>query len=240
MSNLPKTMSTISKRIQDFTMLLYGPPKIGKSTFTSKIEVEGFKFNRPLFLATEPGLKHLNVYKKKVSNWPIFRRVVQDLEKHKKWYGVRVVDTTDVLFKQCVRYVCDKRNLEHPSDEEWGKGYDIILTEFAKWILRLIYLPGGTVFISHSQDKEMRSRMMKINKTMPTLTGSCRKVIIPLVDIIGYCGFDIIEKGDETIEKRVMLFEPSETLEAGDRTGRLPDKIALSYKAFRKAFYDKK
>jgi hypothetical protein len=75
---------------------------------------------------------------------------------------------------------------------------------------------------------------------MPTITGSCRKVIIPLVDIIACCGFDIIDEGEETVEKRVMIFEPSESMEAGDRTGRLPAKIPLSYKAFKKAFYGQK
>jgi len=240
MSILPEKMTTVARRIQDFSMLLYGPPKIGKSTFASRMEVEGYKYARPLFLATEPGLRHLDVYKSQINNWPRFKKVVQELEAHKKWYGVKIVDTVDVLFKQCISYICEKRHFEHPSDEDWGKGYELILDEFAKWVLRLIYLPGGTVFISHSQDREFKSRIQKITKTMPTLTNSCRKVIIPVVDIIAYCGFDIIEEGDETVEKRVMIFEPSETLEAGDRTGRMPPKIPLSYNAFKRAFYGKK
>ena len=229
MSLLPKDITSKSTGFEDFTMLLYGPPKIGKSTFASK-------FEKPLFIATEPGLRHLSVYKIQVQSWPRFKKIVMELEKKKKAFKTKVIDTIDILFKHCVRYICDKHNFKHPSDESWGKGYELILDEFAKWILRLVYLPGGTIFVSHSQAREIKSRVQQITRISPTMTGSCRKVIIPLVDIIAYCGFDTDEDDGEETTKRIAIVEPTETIEAGDRTGRLPKKLPLRYKAFRRYF----
>ncbi len=239
MSLLPKEPTTKSSKLEEYSMLLYGPPKIGKSTFASKfiVKIKGV-VKHPLFIATEPGLRHLSVYKTQIEKWVQFKKVVMELEKRikKRDFGTKVIDTVDILFKQCVRYICDKHNFRHPSDESWGKGYELILDEFAKWVLRLVYLPGGTIFISHSQAREIKSRVQQITRISPTITGSCRKVIIPLVDIIAYCGFDTGEDDGEETTKRVIIMEPTETIEAGDRTGRLPKKLPLRYKTFRRYF----
>ncbi len=229
MSLLPKEKTLKSKKLEDYSILLYGPPKIGKSTFASR-------FDKLLFLATDPGLKHLDVYQTPIPNWVTFKSVVKELQKKPNKFNNIAIDTVDILYKHCSNYVCSKFNFEHPSDEEWGKGYELIQNEFAKWVLKLTYLPGGIIFISHSQDKDVRTRVQRINKIMPTIPGSCRKIIIPLVDIIAYCGFDVTGEDSDRKEKRVIIVEPSESLEAGDRTGRLPKKLPLSYKAFRRYF----
>ena len=229
MSLLPKSPTEKATKFEEFSMLLYGPPKIGKSTFASK-------FEKPLFIATEPGLRHITAYKIQVESWIQFKKVVMELEKKKKLFKTKVVDTVDILFKHCARYICEKHNFKHPSDESWGKGYELILDEFAKWILRLVYMPGGTIFISHSQAREIKSRVQQITRISPTITSSCRKVIISLVDIIAYCGFDTDEDDGEETTKRIAIVEPTETIEAGDRTGRLPKKLPLRFKAFKKYF----
>jgi len=66
-----------------------------------------------------------------------------------------------------------------------------------------------------------------------------------VVDIIGYCGFEEYNDGhDNWKERRVMVFKPSEYLDAGDRTGFLLNSIKLpknnSFKYFKKAFENNK
>jgi hypothetical protein len=50
---------------KSFMTLLYGPPKIGKTTLVSK-------FEKAYFLPTEPGYKNLKVRKSPINNWATF------------------------------------------------------------------------------------------------------------------------------------------------------------------------
>ena len=52
---LPITKSPPKHQLADLTVLLYGPSKIGKSTWCAQAD-------GALFLATEPGLNALNVF----------------------------------------------------------------------------------------------------------------------------------------------------------------------------------
>jgi hypothetical protein len=68
------------------------------------------------------------------------------------------------------------------------------------------------------------------------MSKQAREIINPFVDIIGACSFESVKNGDSYMEKRVMKFDPSEYMDAGDRTGLLPSMISLSYKKFAKYF----
>lgn len=52
---LPTEKKQPKQKLEDYSILLYGQPKIGKSTFCSQMDM-------PLFLATEPGLEALSVW----------------------------------------------------------------------------------------------------------------------------------------------------------------------------------
>ena len=59
---LPKTKSKPKHTLSDLTALVYGPSKIGKSTWCSKAD-------DALFLATEPGLNALEVFQTPITCW---------------------------------------------------------------------------------------------------------------------------------------------------------------------------
>lgn len=60
---LPKAKTTPTADLATKTTLIYGPPKIGKSTFAAQ-------FPDALFFECEPGLGELSVYKVPTYNWP--------------------------------------------------------------------------------------------------------------------------------------------------------------------------
>jgi hypothetical protein len=70
-----------------------------------------------------------------------------------------------------------------------------------------------------------------ITKTISTLPDRARKIVIPLVSVIGCIDFKTVKMKDEATgkvsftKKRVISFEPSEFLEAGDRDGYLPKEV---------------
>ncbi len=63
-------------------------------------------------------------------------------------------------------------------------------------------------------------------------------MVLGMVDVILYCDVDTVVNADgkTTSERRIMRTKPTETYEAGDRTGRLPAVIELDYAKFAEAF----
>lgn len=227
MIKLPKEREIEGYHLDNLRMLIYGWPGIGKSTFASG-------FDNCIFVCTEKAHKHLKIYKTEIHNWKEFLEVVEKLlgESHK--YRVVIIDTIDNLFKFCTIHVCQKYKIDHPSDSKWGKGWDLLQKEFEKPILDLSMSDFGIVFISQAKEVEIKKRHSAFTKVTSTLSNQARKIILPFVDVIGFCTAE--DEGKSGQERRVMTFEPSEYVEAKDRTGFLPKKIPLRFWAFKKYF----
>lgn len=207
---------------QSMTAILYGPPKIGKSTTAAQ-------FPGVYFLPTEPGYKALKVRKTFIPNWITFIDFVKYMEskpKLVKTVDMWVVDTTDNLAKFCMLYTCGRSGTEHPSDEEWGKGWEAFGDEFAHWVGRLTALGPGSLFICHEQEREVISRSMKITKATPSVPKTCYHFLNNLCDMILHMNYvnkaDIKRLDLEPGITRCVFTKPSETQDAGDRTHQLP------------------
>mgnify|MGYP001271573853 CR=1 FL=1 len=226
---LPTTKRSISAA-DSFTLFLYGPEGIGKTTFASQA-------NDPLIIATEAGFKFVEAYVEETSTWEDFVAVIDAIES--AWrddpsyflYGALAVDTVDNAFALCQTFVCTKLGIDHPSDEEWGKGYQAVSNEFTHQMTRLALIDRQLILISHEKTMEVKGRVLKTMKIVPTLSSTGRRVILPMVDIIGHCGYRMGSDGEATSE-RVIEFNPSETMEAKDRTGLLPKILPLNYGEF--------
>lgn len=226
---LPTKKRPAVTNVDDYTILLYGPPKVGKTTFCSEL-------NNPLFLATEPGTNALSVFENKIGSWKEFLANCNLLRKPGHGFNMVIVDTVDNLLMFCAEHICKENGVSHESEIPHGKGYSLITAEFQRVITRLAAMPFGLVLVSHSHEVEMKARTGDYKKTMATLTGKQRKFITGFVDMI-LC-FDIIEKtvGNEVKEIRVIRTKQSKYLEAGDRTGKLPPILKLDAEEFKKVF----
>jgi hypothetical protein len=212
------------------TILLYGSPKLGKSSFASKAPGS-------LFFECEPGLNHLEVFKVPTYSWEAFLEACKLVAKGEHNFKTIVIDTVDNAFKMCSDYVCAKHGIEYEGDMGHGKGWALVKNEWHRVLTRLASLPYGLIMISHSIDKTIETRTGEYTKTTPSLPDRARNVVLGLVDIILF-GDSIAKKdaaGNVTIE-RVVRTKPHPTYEAGDRTGRLPELLPLDYEQFMKAF----
>ncbi len=208
------------------SMLLYGPPGIGKSSFCSGLDGS-------VFFDTEGGLKYLKVRRQRIDSWKAFVLAIARLEEKGtircddgKSTTPRhvIIDTADLLQSFCLEMCSRKYGFDHPGDAEFGKGWDILKGEFQRPIARLNTLKP-MILISHSKAVDERGRgMVKTSKIVPTLPGTARKVIVPMVDVIGYAGFEV---GEAIGQERALIFRPTEDLEAKDRTGCLPAVMPL-------------
>jgi len=227
---LPTTKTPAQTGLQEQVMLLYGPPKIGKSEFCSHAE-------GALFLATEPGLKHLEVFQEPIHDWEKLLAVCGELAKGEHPFKTIILDTIDNAYGFCADFICRKYNIEHPSDLPYSKGYGLVGNEFHRVLTKLAFLPYGLILVSHSQEREIESRTGKYRKTEPTLPNKARQVVLGLVNHILFCDFDQQKTPDgKNADRRVIRTRPSKNYEAGNHGGKLPDPIPLDYQAFLEAF----
>ena len=229
----PEEKTKQKRELWQYSWLIYGPPKIGKSTFVSQ-------FNDPLFIATEDRLRHINAYKipetGSIKSWDEFLQICNEINKRVeagsfKWKTV-VIDTVDNLFSYCSDFVCKREGISDPSDMEWGKGFRAVKNEFFRVISKLNGYDFVLVFISHSADKEIKTRNLNITKTMPSLEKVGRSVVMPMVDIIGHVELDI-----EDSSKKLIRLQGDETIEAGSAADvEFPTHLPLDYKALENHF----
>ena len=230
MSILPTTKSKPKSEMSDFNWIVYGPPKIGKTTLATH-------FPSALFLATEDGQGAHGCYRVPVNSWADFMNACKELAAGKHEFKTIIVDTIDNLWDLCSAYVCAKRGIEHESELEYGKGFQLVQTEFFRALTRLSMLPYGLVLISHSVDVEIETRTKKYTKSVPSFKRKQQSRLLGMADFILYCDFASVKGSDgETTYARVIRTKAAEAYTAGDRTGNMPDPLPLSFDKLSAAF----
>jgi hypothetical protein len=95
---LPTTKTKPTTDLAKQSILLYGVPKLGKSSFASQ-------FPEAMFFECEPGLNHLEVFKLPTYSWEAFLEACKLLAKGDHNFKTIVIDTVDNAFKMCSDYV---------------------------------------------------------------------------------------------------------------------------------------
>lgn len=201
--SLPKEKSIPSDKLDDYTILLYGVKKIGK---TSMLQY----FKNILYLMFEPGAKALEIYQRAPKNWAEFKEYVKLIEKDKTFRNI-AIDPVDILFKMCQKYICSKLYITHPSEGEWGKGWQAVRDEFDEWVLgRLMNCGKGVIFVSHAKDAEIKTRVGDIyHKITSTMANQAKEAIEGAIDI--WCHYKYIN------EDRVLTIRGGDHTDAGHR-----------------------
>lgn len=200
---LPTEKSVPSDRLQDYCILLYGAKKIGKTQLTAQ-------FESCMQMMFEPGAKAIEGYQVAVPSWKHARKYVRLLESDDKFQNVSF-DTTDIAHAMCTKFACEQMGIDHPSDEEWGKGWQAVRDEFSDQIHRLLNTGKGVIFISHAAEKEIKTRHgKKYDRLESTMTGAARNALEALVDIWVCVTYN--DDGD-----RIMIIEGDDYVAAGHR-----------------------
>lgn len=232
------TAPTPAKAGAEFSMLLYGAPKIGKSTFAANLP-------GALFVATERGLDHLSCFRIPadrpcVGTWEEFRAACKLIADGSHPFKTVVIDTVDNAYALCQTHVLGKNKVEHESDLGYGKGYALVNNEFTRVFNKLASLPYGLCLISHSKTVEEESRTGKRTRIVPTLSGKPRDYVLGLVDLVLYAEIEPERTDKGVIHKRQLKTKPTDEYDAGDRTGKLPEAMELDAAAFVRNFTEAK
>lgn len=222
---LPTAKSEPTLTAETAKVLLFGPPKIGKTTLAAELDPD-----HTIFLATEPGQGALSVFKSEIASWGAFLQAGRELHAGGHPYTTFVVDTVDQLHKFCTDHVLRQLGITHPSDADYGKGWAAVNDEFQLRIAALCSLGAGVWFISHAKDEQIKTRTGEITKAVPTIGGQARKFLTGFVDYIFYAEPINTDQG----EHRVLRTTAGENFEAGGRV-TLPDPLPLEAVAVREA-----
>jgi len=219
-------INTPENSLLGYTAFIYGAPKIGKTT-------TALSWPKPIVLACEVrGIKAFTVPTIKCRSWQHVLKAIDTLSSpsNTRKYSTLIIDTVDLMHKYCLSYCCEKYGFDHPSDQGWGKGWERLSDEFLAQILRLFDLGYTLIFISHAKTTEVTSDFETYTRIDPTLAGTGRRVLLPLVDVIFYMKAKETRSGKVV---RTITTKATREYEAGDRTQHLTD-IELVIPAERK------
>lgn len=233
---LPTKKLPPARKIAEYIVMIFGPPGIGKTTWLIDVDPD------VLILSTDRGSRYLTRYAIEIHNWREFREAIKKLEgsqKLQRLYGNIAIDHVDDLYEMCEDYVCSKLGIESLSDAGWGKGWKLVRREFRTALQRILRMGKGVLVVAHETVKKVKFHGLEVDKTMPDLTKTAWKIVVPTCDVVAYAGYRRVRKGKRRIEERILITEPREDLYAKDRTGRCPTTIRLDGSEFITAFNEK-
>lgn len=213
----------VSRDLCGYTVLLYGQPKTGKTTTAAQ-------FPQALLCAFETGYLAIpGVMAQPVNKWSEFKQILKQLDSdqaHQQFKNV-IVDTVDIAYDLCEKYVCNQNGVSTVGDLAYGKGYALAKKEFDEALRRIPQMGYGLVMISHAQDKTFKDENgEEYQQIVPTLANQPRLVVDRMSDIIGYA--HPFQEEDGTVHTTLFM-RGTPRFVAGSRFKYTPDSIEFSY-----------
>lgn len=149
------TLSLETRRHKPPRILIYGPPKIGKSTFGSLAP-------SPVFIQTEDGLDAIDTPAFPLAkNWGEVLSYLGELAEGDHDRKTVVLDSADWLERLIHAQVCEEKKVKSIEDIGYGKGYLFALDLWRQYIEATNYLREErnmcVINIAHSQIKRFEN-----------------------------------------------------------------------------------
>lgn len=215
----------VSRDMRGYSVFFYGEPKSGKTTIATK-------FPNHLLLAFEKGYNAIpGAMAQPINSWGEFRKTLRQLKDPavQAKFETIIIDTADIAYDYCERYICSNNNVDAIGDVPYGKGYTLAGSEFDECLRSIVQMNYGLVLISHAVDKTFKDEQgQEFNQIVPTLGNKPRNIVSRMCDIIGYSRAVQLENG-ATGTKLFMRGTPRYV--AGSRFKYTPDVIDFNYKS---------
>lgn len=218
---LPKEKIKASRKSPK-NMVIYGAPKIGKTTALSQLD-------ECLIIDLEGGSDMVDALKVQAHDFADLAEVGKAIIKEGKPYKYIAVDTVTKLEEWCESeakkiYMStpmganfEKKNpgasvLSLPN----GGGYLYLRIAYKKWLDRLNKLADHVILVGHLKDKMLEKKGKEVSSKDLDLTGKIKQITCANADAIGY-----IYREDETT---MISFDSKDEVTAGSRCEHLRGK----------------
>lgn len=185
--NLPKNERREKVLNTTPDMWIYADSYVGKSTFIDQLDdlifanTDGNTEN-----ITSPVVRIRNEKEGRMTKlaWEVFLDFVTELEKQDNDFKVVALDLIEDLYEHCRLYVYDKLGIEHEQDAGFGKGWDMVRTEFLSTIKRLKNLGYRIIYISKELKTEINLKNgAKITSYAPNIPDKVANVLAGTVTL---------------------------------------------------------
>ena len=230
--NLPKNERrdiTVSSKKK---IWLYAPPFAGKTTLTDK-------FPDPLILTTDGNINNVTAPYLYIRDevtvigrmttrkfaWEVFKDVIDELEKKQNDFKTISLDLLEDTREMCRLYMYDKLGIQHESDSGFGKGWDVIKTEYLSTMRRFFNLDYDNLIICSHEDitKSITKKSgEQITRIAPNIQEAVATKIAGMVDIVAR----IVVNDDGT---RTISFKTDNVIFGGGRLNVTGREIPCTY-----------
>ncbi len=218
---LPKAKVKASRKSPK-NMIIYGPPKIGKTTVLSQLD-------DCLIIDLEDGSDMVDALKVKVNNLSELQSIGTAIMKQGRPYKYIAIDTISKLEEWC-EVEAKSIYKETPMGKNFdskntgasvlslpnGAGYLYLRMAYKKWIDKLNKLADHIILVGHLKDKMLEKKGKEVAVKDLDLTGKIKQITCANADAVGY----IYREEEETM----ISFNSMEDVTAGSRCGHLKGK----------------
>lgn len=206
--------------------------KTGKTTTASA-------FPKALLLAFEHGYAAIpGVMAAPINRWSEFKQILKQLKEDKahETYSNIILDTTDIAYDLCEKYICSQHGVSSIKDIPYGQGWNLAAKEFDEALRSIPQMGFGLILISHSQEKTFKDEQTgeEYSRIVPTLGNKPRLIVDRMSDVIAFARPVETEEGTQTM----LYMRGTSRFIAGSRFKYTPDSIVFTYDNLVKAIND--
>tara|TARA_R100001530_G_scaffold119459_1_gene86637 strand:- start:291 stop:962 length:672 start_codon:yes stop_codon:yes gene_type:complete len=192
-------------------MLLYGAPKVGKTTVLSQLK-------DCLIIDTEQGANMIEGYVEEANSREELINILKEAKDGHEYKYV-AIDTIDKVADWAEKAVCREESVTAIADLAYGKGFALVREKVLNTIKAMKAIFPHVIVIGHRKwARAVVDSKAIVEPESLDLTGKLKNMLMADCDAIGY-----VYRDDEQ-DKLMVTFKANESLEAGSRSPHLRGK----------------
>ena len=193
------------------SLLLYGAPKVGKTTALSQLK-------DCLIIDTEGGANMIEGFIETVKNRGELISLLKEAQSGHDYKYV-AIDTIDRIATWAEKAVCEEENVSAVQDLAFGKGFGMVREKVLNTVQILKEIFPHVIIIGHRKwARAVLDSKAIVEPESLDLTGKLKNMLMADCDAVGHV------YRDEDKGKLMVTFKSNEALEAGSRSPHLRGK----------------